>query len=234
MRGLSFFLSFLSLVTFHEEIHSVQQQGTSAESKPLCRDLTRPARSASCRGLSGSHSYFGLGAPCRSRADPAHLWMCGQDGSQCSAGLCVWGESVMHCDGICDRVRERDCWLGLWGVWLDYSWSCRLAETEDLGLLVSCAVKPTFTSWPAGSHPASTEPGSWLHCAAPCLSFWAFASFPSLSFSEFMCLPSAEISGEKGYQSPGILSTSAHVPFLLLPPHCLLYIGKSFQRQGAV
>ena len=130
------------------------------------------------RGLSGSHSYFGPGAPCRRRADPAHLWMCGQDGSQCSA--C---EGSLWCsDGICDRVRERDCWLGLWGVWLDYSWSCRLAETEDLGPLVSCAVKPTSTYWPVGGHPTSTEPGGWLHCAAPRLSFWAFAL---VSFSFF-------------------------------------------------
>lgn len=30
----------------------------------------------------------------------------------------------MQRDGICDRVRERDCWLGLQGVRLDYSWSC--------------------------------------------------------------------------------------------------------------
>lgn len=181
MRGFFFFLSFLSLVTFHEEIHSVQQQGTSAESKPLCRDLTRPARSASCRGLSGSHSYFGLGAPCRSRAGPAQLWMCGLDGSQCSAGLRVWGESVMHCDGICDRVRERDCWLGLWGVWLDYSWSCRLAETEDLGLLVSCAVKPTFTSWPAGSHPAKAA-GKLTALCCPMPFLLGLCFFPSSFF----------------------------------------------------
>lgn len=30
----------------------------------------------------------------------------------------------MQRDGICDRVRERDCWLGLQGARLDYSWSC--------------------------------------------------------------------------------------------------------------
>lgn len=63
--------------------------------------------------------------------------MCGQDRSQCPARAVHVREAVMQCDGICDRVRERDCWLGLQGVRLDYGGVACLAEVEDLVLFIS-------------------------------------------------------------------------------------------------
>ena len=91
---------------------------------------------------------------------------------------------------------------------------------EDLGLLVSCAVKPTLHT---GQEAVAQQAQSWEAdsiALPPAFPFELLLLFLLFLFLEFMCLPSAEIAGEKGYPSPGILSTSAHVPFLLLPPQC--------------
>lgn len=77
-------------------VNTSKAPGLSQE-KATKPDLPQPAWPATRRGPSGSHSYFGLRELCRTRADPADLWMCGQDRSQCPAG-------AVRVRGICDAM----------------------------------------------------------------------------------------------------------------------------------
>lgn len=224
-----FFLSFLSLVTFHEEIHSVQQQGTSAESKPLCRDLTA-SQVCQLQGPLWVSILFWPWCAAEAGLALAELWMCGLDGSWCSAGLRVWG--------VCDAL-----WWYLWQgegkrllagalrgvIRLQLMSSGRDGRPGPVGVL--CSETHIYILASRQSPSKSSRKLTALCCPMP--SFWTFASFPSSSFRSSCVFPVLKYLGRKVIShlescQPQLMFPSSH------PPHCLLYIGKSFQRQGAV
>lgn len=189
----------------------------SANGKPPSLDLPRPATP---KGPSGSHFYFGLCELCRTRADPADLWMCGRDRSQCPAG-------AVRVRGVCDAT-----WWHLW-----QGEGKRLLAGASRGAIRLQLELPVWQTWKTWSRPSSMpwkpcfhagQRGSFLEREAAAQQTqsqeanstalpWAFAFYPGLRFliwlslSELMCLPSAKMSGEKDCQPPGLSSVSAHL-----------------------
>lgn len=124
--------------------------------------------------------------------------MCGQDRSQRPAGLRVSGV----CDGICDRVRERDCWLGFEGA-IRLQRSCLSGGEGGPGPAHSMCRGPTLNPGGRGAAGSSRQRLQGPSQARPRAFAVACASLPSLAFvSQLMCVPRAAPSGEKGCPPP--------------------------------
>lgn len=163
----------------------------------------------------------------------------------------------MQRDGICDRVRERDCWLGLQGVRLDYGGVACLAEMEDLVLFISQAADSRSFRLAREIHFWSSRQKCGAErlipqCFPELLLFTSSLFFLLwLSFSKLACFHNAKTSANKGFissfysnhlesktqrfYSNHLESCQSQLIFLLvfLPTHCFCCVFKSFQGQGA-
>lgn len=109
----------------------------------------------------------------------------------------------MQRDGICDRVRERDCWLGFEGA-IRLQQSCLSGRAGGLVLLIPCAEGPTLRPGGRGSALSSRQrPRGQSQVWPRALAVWPVPlSLPWRPFPQLRCVPRAAPSGEKGGRPP--------------------------------